>query len=745
MKASKYNFTFLVIFTFFFTFNELTAQDTESASKDSLDVFDQLIMERITVVGTPVWMSKIPGAARYVDYQELQKQGYTDINRILRSISGVHVQEEDGFGLRPNIGLRGAGMERSTKVNLMEDGVLIAPAPYSAPAAYYFPNVGRMSSIEVRKGSSQIKYGPNSTGGAINLITTRIPYELSGQAELSAGEHNSSKLYANIGNSHDNFGYLIEGMNIRNEGFKKLDSGGDTGFNVTDLMGKMMFRTNPDASRYQRLDLKAGYYDEISNETYLGLTRSDFNDNPFRRYAGSSRDRMSAEHWQLMARHFIQFSSDLDLTTTLYRNNFKRDWYKLQSADGISISEILRNPDQYPDALSYIRGTSSPDNTLTVRSNNREYYSQGAESRLTFHYDLGSLENRLELGVRFHQDQEDRFQFEDDYRMENGTMILTNAGIPGTQANRIGSADALAVFIQNRIIYDNWTFNPGIRFENIWFSNRDYGTNDIQRSGSDLRETQYHVNVIVPGIGVTYDVSSQITLISGIHKGFSPPSPGSDSETRSEESINYELGIRYADQLIQSEIIGFYNNYNNLLGSDLAAGGGGGTTAQFNAGEVNVAGIEATLNLDFADLLEISFQLPLSINYTLTDARFQSSFESNFGPWGTVQKGDKLPFIPRHQLNTSLSFSFDKLGIHLNTFTTGKMRTIAGNGSIPQNSATDSYFLVDLSSSYQLFSSLNLFVNVRNITNAVYNVSDRPAGLRPGLPRTIAGGLKLNL
>jgi Fe(3+) dicitrate transport protein len=744
MKRARY-FTLFVLFTCLLIPIKLAAQDTESASKDSVDVFDKLIMERITVVGTPVWMSKIPGAARYIDFRELQKQGYTDVNRILRGISGVHIQEEDGFGLRPNIGLRGAAMERSTKVNIMEDGVLIAPAPYSAPAAYYFPNVGRMNSIEVRKGSSQIKYGPNSTGGAINLITTRIPYELSGQAELSAGEYNSSKLHANFGNSHENFGYLIEGMNIRNEGFKKLDSGGNTGFNVTDLMGKLMFRTSPGADRYQRLDLKAGYYHERSNETYLGLTRQDFNEDPFQRYAGSSRDRMDADHLQLMARHFIQFSSDLDLTTTIYRNNFTRDWYKLQSADGVSISEILRNPEVHETAISYLRGTSSPDNSLSVRSNSREYYSQGADTRLNLHYDLGEMENRLELGVRFHQDQEDRFQYEDNYRMENGIMNLTTAGVPGTQANRIGSADALAIFLQNRIILDNLTINPGIRFENIWFSDQNYGTEDIHRTGSDLQENQYRVHIFIPGIGFTYDLSRNVTLITGIHKGFSPPSPGSDSNTRSEESINYELGIRYADQLIQSEIIGFYNNYNNLLGSDLAAGGGGGTTAQFNAGEVNVIGVEAALNLDFADLMDVSFQLPFSINYTLTDARFQSSFESDFGPWGTVQRGDQLPFIPLHQVSAALSMSFEKLGIHLNTFKSSRMRTIAGQGSLSEEYSTDSYFLLDLSSSYQLFTTLEIFMNIRNIMNAVYNVSDRPAGLRPGLPRTIAGGIKVNL
>ena len=726
--------------------------EPEPAVADTTFPFDKIIMERITVVGTPVWQSRIPGAASYITAEQMQTHSYTDVNRILRSVSGVNIQEEDGFGLRPNIGLRGAGVERSTKINIMEDGILAAPAPYSAPAAYYFPNMGRINSVEVRKGSSQIKYGPNTTGGAINLISTPIPAEFAASGELSYGERNANKIYATVGDRSERFGYMVEVLQMGDDGFKQLDGSGDTGFIIRDITGKMMYQTSNDASVYQRIELKAGLHTEVSDETYLGLSRDDFAATPLRRYAASQADRIDVDQTQISVRHFALFSDNIDLTTTLYRQDITRAWYKLHQLNGsaagvntTNLGTILQNPQANATEFAYLTGaTDSPDDALIVRDNNREYYSQGVQSVLGVNFDIGDASNQLEIGVRLHQDQEDRFQYEDGYRMENGEMVLTSSGVPGTQANRVGSATALSIFIQDEITLDRFTFTPGLRYEHIWFTNRNYGTQDLERTGSDLNKNEYTVDLLMPGIGATYNLTENLTLITGVHRGFSPPSPGSSPDTRPELSVNYELGARFANSLVQTELIGFYNDYSNLLGSDLAAGGGAGTTAQFNAGEVEVFGIEFSANTDIAALLNNqALGIPFSVNYTYTNATFQNDFDSSFGPWGTVTKGDEIPFIPRHQLNTSLGFIYSDYSLNLNTIYSPQMRTQAGSGSINPEFSTDSYFLVDLNTGYKIHSNIDLFVNIRNLFNETYIVSDRPHGVRPGLPRTFTGGLKV--
>ncbi len=707
-----------------------------------------VVVEREMLIGDPDRIFSIPGSAHYISPKELAKHEYNDIHRALREIPGVNIQDEEGYGLRPNIGFRGTGVERSQKITVMEDGVLIAPAPYAAPAAYYFPTVGRMHSIEIRKGSSQIKYGPYTTGGALNLISTPIPGDFRGNIELLGGQDNARRIHATAGNSFKNFGFVAETFQDKVDGFKELDGGGDTGYDVKDYLVKFRLNTNVDASVYQQLEFKLGQTDHTSDETYLGLTDADFDLNPFRRYAASQRDVMNTEHDQWQVRHFIRPSSTLDLTTTVYRTEFHRNWYKLDgvkaSVEGSKqrIGGILEDPDTFAAEYNILTGQSSPnEDALFVRANNRNYYAAGVQSMLGLQFTAFGNSHEAEFGIRYHEDELDRFQWDDTYRMDGGVMKLTNAGTPGTESNRISQAKVWAGFAQFSLKFGALNLVPGLRYENIELSRDDFGKTDPQRTGANLSSRENKVDVVIPGVGLDYKFSNFFSSFFGVHKGFAPP--GSREGTRPEESINYELGFRYRNEGLGTQTVFFFNDYSNLLGSDLLAGGGEGTGDLFNGGKAEVKGLELSLSYDLGrQLVSERYALPLRLAYTFTDGTFQNSFDSEFGPWGTVETGDELPYLPKHQLFASLGFETGKFGLHTGARYVSKMRTVAGQGDIIDRLSTDARFVIDASAEYAIAGANRLFVSVRNLTDDVYIVARRPAGVRPGLPRTFVAGIK---
>ncbi len=72
--------------------------------------------------------TKVPGSTGYVSREELTKIKPISGNEALRRVAGVHVVDEEGLGMRVNIGIRGLDPDRSRSVLVMEDGVPVALA-----------------------------------------------------------------------------------------------------------------------------------------------------------------------------------------------------------------------------------------------------------------------------------------------------------------------------------------------------------------------------------------------------------------------------------------------------------------------------------------------------------------------------------------------------------------------------------------------------------------------------------------
>ena len=708
------------------------------------DANDAQEIDTVTIIGKRADAADIPGSAHVIDSEELAEFGQSDVLRVLRSVPGVYVQEEDGFGLRPNIGIRGSGLDRSGRIALLEDGVLIAPAPYAASSAYYFPTQRRMSAIEVLKGPAAVTVGPRTTGGAMNMISTPIPKEMSANADLRLGSHELLDAHVNVGNRGDRFSWLLETVQAQSAGFKTIDGpvGGDTGFNIKDYIAKLQVDSDPASRVYQSLRIKLGHTNQISDETYLGLTDADFAANPYHRYAASANDIFQSRHRQYQATYVIDTAKNWRGEMTVYHNDFARNWYKTQSVNGVSLNDVLIDPATYASEYGYLTGATSADDAIQIRANNREYFSKGVQAKIEWELGFGETDISLNTGLRLHADKEDRFQHQDGYRMADGLLVLTTAAAGGSQTNRVSTAKVTSLYVDSQIRTRAWIFTPGIRFEDIALTRYDYATTDPTRAQGPTRVRSNSTQVLIPGAGALYRLNDEWRLLAGVHKGFNPPAPGSSAHE--ESSINLEAGVRYSSDALSFEAIYFRNDYGNLVGTVTDSTGGGGQIGdQFDGGEVLVSGLE--LSSDYA-IEAGAFKFPIGMNYTWTNAaEFRNAFDSGFEPWGQVEVGDALPYIPEHQLRVTAGIKHERFRTTLAANVVGRMRTKAGQGAYDPRETIESHVVWDMIATWRFTEHLSTYLKIDNLLNETYIAARRPAGVRPGLPRTAYIGLTYQL
>jgi Fe(3+) dicitrate transport protein len=709
---------------------------------------DPVELQQIYITGGQDEIRTLPGSATLIDQVSLEQFEYTDIHRILNEVPGINIQEEDGYGLRPNIGMRGSSAERSKKITIMEDGILSGPAPYSAPAAYYFPNVSRMSAVEVFKGPSAIQYGPATVAGALNLVSRAMPYAAQGEVDAQIGSYDYRRLNAHYGEQVGKFGYLVEALHVSTTGFKELDDGGDTGFERNDFNFKTSYDLNGEYR--QHITLKLGYADENSDETYVGLTKADLDADPFRRYAASNLDHMQWEHTQFQVTHVFEPTLTSQVTTDVYRNDFSRDWFKVNSfADGTSVEDVLKNPTDSSNITKYkiLTGesnTTSGDTSeaLLIGNNGRDFVSQGIQSRLNMSAFVFGLSHEVEVGVRLHMDEIKRNHTAQQYDMtDNGLQVSDGSTLDAAKQN-IGEATALAVYIKDDITIDTSTMSLGLRAEtiNTTLTDTKEGTT-ADPTGDPIDSTE---SVLVPGAGIFTQLSDNFGVLAGVHKGYVASAPGQVSVINPEESVNYEFGFRLSGKN-NVEVIGFINDYSNLKGNCSASNSCPDESQglEINGGEVLVYGLESNWKTDY----EIqNYKMPFNLTYTYTNTEFNNSFQDDAGIFttagATVNEGDELPYVPAHRLNVKTGFHAQQWQLNVSALYQGEMRDKAGQGSITEADKIDAYVVLDLAVNYQVQPALAVYGTVDNVLGNEYTVAAQPMGYRPGKPRTVQLGVK---
>jgi len=695
----------------------------------------------LTVVGNAEQIWNLAGSAAFVDAAEIRRQGYFNVNRVFAKVPGVYVREEDGFGNFPNISLRGADGTRSEKVTLMEDGVLTAPSPYSAPAAYYTPKVNRMAGIEVLKGSSQVKYGPQTTGGVVNFLSTPIPSEAKFFTRNTVGSFNTLSSLSNYGATFDTeagrLGYLMEVNAQQSDGFREIGGvGGDTGFKLFEPMLKLSFE--PKTALQQRFEFKLGYTEFDTNESYAGLTEADLAANPDRRYAATQFDELTSEQLRSYLKWTAEPSAALRLESAAYFNSFSRSWDKLDQVNGSATHQQLL----VPGAVQTLRGLAA--GTIRTGNNIREHEAFGWQNQANFRFTTGAATHDLAAGLRLHYDEVAARQIRNSYTTTGGgpqDFVLTTAG--ANTYNGYNEAFATAVFLEDKVKLGALTLTPGVRYEFL----------ELEYTSPTRETTSGNENLLMAGIGANYALNEANNLFGGVYRGASPAGPQAylTNKTDAEESTGYELGVRHHKDALNMEVAAFYTDFSNIISTD-AGFGGAGASPSSNAGEAAVFGFESMVQYDPARARGSSFGLPMYVSATWTSAEFKGTTAGFSGGGDGIYAGgadgNEIPYIPEWKLSAGIGFHTGKWGVNLDgsfaseTWGTGYNGDARSGTQTTRDGSIPSLVLFDLSGFHQLNENLRLVAGVQNLLDRQEIVSRVPDGPRANAPRMIYAGFE---
>ena len=709
----------------------------------------------IIVIGEGATAETLPGSATIIDADDLARSRSFTVLEALRQVPGLFARDEEGAGLRPNIGVRGLTPIRSTKVLLLEDGIPFGFAPYGDNAAYFHPPLSRFSAIEVLRGAAQIRFGPQTIGGVVNYITPDAPDEFGGRISGSIGNQGYREADLMLG------GPALGGAVLLHANRRLTDGNRDNQrLRLTDVYGKGEW----DLGGAGDIELRLSHTREDSQVSYTGLTRAEFAADP--RGNIFANDEFSIRRWSAVAAHGIDLNAAMTLRTNAYYHYFDRVWARQSSNSG-------QRPNDASDPLC--GGLANLNTTCGNEVRDRTYDTFGVETRLTI--DHGGRAGSTEVGFRWHREEQRRRQINSDTPTGRTPGLSVNAGL---RENNQRFLEAFALFAQSDLRFGDFGLQPGFRAEFIDYRRVNLGTSVIaggRPTGAltPVSEGRSNLQSFIPGIGATWRVTPALTLYGGIHRGFAPPrvediitAGGGSVDLDAERSQNVELGARgtllagltfdatafrldFANQIIPASVAGGVGTTLTSAGRTRHSGGELSLDYSSRAGGVTET-VDIFARAALTWVAEADFASTRIATAPCFDGRITGAPVAARGgdiPCGIARdvRGNRLPYAPEWLYSAAVGI--ERGGWSAQAEIQGQSSLYADDVNLitvspdGQRGRVGGWAVVNLALNIAPEGSpVSGFVTVKNLFDQLY-ITDRARGILVGTPRLIQAGVTL--
>lgn len=707
------------------------------AAEDSVELSD------IEVIGTtPLHGVGLPAdmiaanvqSATAKDIEQVQALDLSDfMNKTLGSVS-INAAQNNPF--QPDLRYRGFTASplvgNSQGMSVYMDGVRVNE-PFGDAVNFELIPESAIASMNLMPGSNPL-FGLNTLGGALSIQTKNGFTHAGHEFEAYTGSFGRDSVSLSTGGNDGKLGYFATGALTKEDGWRDFSPS-----RVEQFFSNLSYRNEGTS-----LDLGITLVDSdlngngaspiqlVESDRKAVFTHPDNTQNELRMFT------LNGSHWLndevMVSANTYYRSSD--------RTTFNGDGSELE----VIGNQVGEEDDTAPGTLDEIfianastYGFANGDFVALNNTSDTKQDSYGFGLQSTFLQDLFGKENQLIVGATYdrsdvkHASQSEIAQFTDT-RGTTGTGVIVDE----TVVNGKIKTETYSLFITDTMsLTDKLALTLGGRYNRIAIDIS--GTS--KGGGQNLNETgETHVFTrFNPSVGLTYAIQDNLNVYGSYSESNRAPTaseltcaeptspcaypnafladpPLDDVVAKTVEaglrgqqaSFNWNAGVYYTE--LKDDLFFFQEDENATGNPDPRF-----TLGNFaNIDKTARAGLEVGLNGQ-------QEKLQWFANYGYVRATFEDSFSySRGGDTYTVNKGDRLPSTPEHNMKIGTNYAFtDKfsLGATASYFSSQYLRGDEAN----DDEKLSGYGVVNLHSRYKLNKNVEFFAKVDNLFDKEYS------------------------
>ncbi|RYY57764.1 MAG: TonB-dependent receptor [Chitinophagaceae bacterium] len=619
--------------------------------------------------------------------------------QVFAKVPGVFVYDMDGAGNQVNIAARGLDPHRGWEFNIRKDGVVTNSDMYGYPASHYSMPLESIERIELVRGTGSLQYGAQF-GGMLNYVskqgdsTRRFSFE----NISSVGSYNLLSTYNAVGGKVGKFRYY--GYIYR----KSRDGYRDNEHTDSEAEGlSVVYEPN------SRFNVK------------IDWARSKYK----YRIPGALNDSMFAANPRQATRSRNFFSPDIHVPSITLN-------WKVAGQTKISLvtSAVLGRR----NSVMWDKPTNVMDtiNASTLNYNNRQvdidrFNSYTTELRVAQDYRLGKQTSTLVTGVQYMNNDLHRTQ---QGKGTIGTEYDLSLVDPVWGRDVHLKTSNIALFAENSFrLTDKLSVNAGARVE----------VGETKMSGTivyyptDQIPVSMEHNFPLLGVSFSYKPKDGLELYGGYSQAYHPMLfkdliPTStfervDPDISDAKGYNAEIGTRGSFRSIRWDITGFLLGYDNRFGTLSGIDASNQFyTYRTNIGNSLTKGLEVFVQGDW--LLGKKAGISVFTSTAFTEARYTDASVKS-GNANIDIRGNRVESSPSLITRNGVSLRYRKFVIGALYSYTARTYADALNTIVPPAATgatgmVPSYGLLDLNASFRFTSSLEVRLNVGNVTDMDY-------------------------